>query len=480
MENCICKIYLEDGKKGTGFFCKIPFLNNLLPVLITNNHVLNEKDIENNKIIQLSINNEVKEIEVDNSRKKYTNPDKNIDITIIEIKPNKDGILNYLEIDENDIFKNKKNIELEYKNKSVYILHYPKGKLNVSYGLIKDIMHNKKINHYCRTEEGSSGSPILSLETFKIIGIHFGSSPNKKLNYGACIKYAIDLFNNKYKYKNEINIIYKTDKEGIENIFGDKFVENNKYNIELIINGNKNNLIKEYKLKKGRNNIKIIIKNKITNLEYMFYDCKLLKNIKELEYLDTKDINNFASMFNKCSLLSDINGLENWNVSNGNNFSYMFKGCSSLSNINGLENWNVSKGNNFSHMFNGCALLSDIKALQNWNVSNGNNFSYMFKGCSSISNIKALQNWNVSNGNNFSHMFNGCLSLSDIDAIQNWNVTNGKNFSGMFSFCSSLSNIKRLQNWNVVNGKNFSYMFCKCSSLSNINGLEKMECIKRK
>jgi len=68
MENCICKIYLEDGKKGTGFFCKIPFLNNLLPVLITNNHVLNEKEIENNKIIQLSINNEVKEIEVDNSR----------------------------------------------------------------------------------------------------------------------------------------------------------------------------------------------------------------------------------------------------------------------------------------------------------------------------------------------------------------------------------------------------------------------------
>ena len=62
MENCICKIYLEDGKKGTGFFCKMPIFNNLLPVLITNNHVLNEKDIENNKIIQLSINNEVKEI----------------------------------------------------------------------------------------------------------------------------------------------------------------------------------------------------------------------------------------------------------------------------------------------------------------------------------------------------------------------------------------------------------------------------------
>jgi len=248
----------------------------------------------------------------------------------------------------------------------------------VSYGLLKDIMDNQKINHYSRTEEGSSGSPILSLETFKIIRIHYGSSPNKKLNYGAFIKYVIDLINNKYKYKNEINIIYKTDKEGTENIFGDKFVENNKYNIELIINGNKNNLVKEYKLKKGRNNVKIIIKNKITNLEYMFYDCKLLKNVKELEYLDTKDINNFTSMFNKCSLLSDINGLENWNVLNGNNFSYMFNGCSSLSDINGLENWNVSNGNNFSFMFFCCSLLSDIKVLQNWKILNGKNFRGMF------------------------------------------------------------------------------------------------------
>ena len=47
-------------KKELDFFCKILFNNDLLPVLITNNHVLNEKDIENNKIIQLNINDEVK------------------------------------------------------------------------------------------------------------------------------------------------------------------------------------------------------------------------------------------------------------------------------------------------------------------------------------------------------------------------------------------------------------------------------------
>jgi len=59
-------------------------------------------------------------------------------------------------------------------------------------------------------------------------------------------------------------------------------VKNNKNNIELIINGNKNELISKYKLRKGENNIKIIIKNKISNLEDMLYKCKSLKNIKEL------------------------------------------------------------------------------------------------------------------------------------------------------------------------------------------------------
>ena len=55
MENCICKID-QNGKKGTGFFCKIPFPdnNNLLNVLITNYHILNQNDIENNKVIKLN------------------------------------------------------------------------------------------------------------------------------------------------------------------------------------------------------------------------------------------------------------------------------------------------------------------------------------------------------------------------------------------------------------------------------------------
>ena len=266
MENCICKIYMNNGGIGTGFLCKIPFNNNLLPVLITNNHVLNKNDIDNNKIIKLMINNKAKKIEIDNSRKKYTNSDKNIDITIIEIKPKKDGINNYLEID--DINKDKDTIELEYKNKSIYIIHYPNEELSVSYGLIKNIIDNRRINHYCNTEEGSSGSPILSLKTFKVIGIHYGGSQTLKLNYGTYIKYGIDEFN-KYNNKN-IKLMINNEIKTIKIDESRKKYTNSDENIDITIieikpkeDGINNYLeIEEDDIKKYKEKIKLEFKKK--------------------------------------------------------------------------------------------------------------------------------------------------------------------------------------------------------------------------
>ena len=51
MKNCICKIINNEGNKGTGFFCIIPINDKLMPFLITNNHILDESEIENNKIL---------------------------------------------------------------------------------------------------------------------------------------------------------------------------------------------------------------------------------------------------------------------------------------------------------------------------------------------------------------------------------------------------------------------------------------------
>ena len=98
MNDCVCRIY--NNGNGTGFFTKNPFKYKFISILITNNHILNEDDIRNNKMLILYLNNDKieKTIEIDNNRLRYTN--KKLDITIIEIKENKDKLNNkYLELD---------------------------------------------------------------------------------------------------------------------------------------------------------------------------------------------------------------------------------------------------------------------------------------------------------------------------------------------------------------------------------------------
>ena len=109
MEKNICKIKI--GKElVTGFFCKIPFpnKNNMLPVFITNNHIIND-DFLNKKNMKIEINiKEEKKAKVINlnERMNYTNEE--YDITIIEIKE-KDNIKSYLNLDNkiiDDIINN--------------------------------------------------------------------------------------------------------------------------------------------------------------------------------------------------------------------------------------------------------------------------------------------------------------------------------------------------------------------------------------
>ena len=54
MINSICKIHLNDNTKGTGFLCKIPKNDKekYYYMLITNNHILNEKYLKENELLK--------------------------------------------------------------------------------------------------------------------------------------------------------------------------------------------------------------------------------------------------------------------------------------------------------------------------------------------------------------------------------------------------------------------------------------------
>lgn len=132
MKESVCKIY-GNNMNVTGFFCAIQNVKDWdsqnLYVLMTSNHVLGKQDIEPNKKIKISLNNDNKYLDfvIDNSRKTFSS--EKYDVTMIEIKQ-KDGIPldSFIEIDK-DIYKD--NFKEIYNKKSIYLLALSKRRRNL-------------------------------------------------------------------------------------------------------------------------------------------------------------------------------------------------------------------------------------------------------------------------------------------------------------------------------------------------------------
>ena len=194
---------------------------------MTNYHVLEPKDIQPGKIIEFSLDNDLKKFKIlmDNERKTYSN--KSYDVTIIEIK--KDDNINrksFFELDQ-QIFK--ENAYEIFRNCQIYLLHYPKGiEMEISPWVVKNISEdNKTIHHLCDTSGGSSGSPIINVLNFHVVGIHKGAAEGgKNYNLGTLLKEPIELFNKEIK----INKIDNKDNKSncVQENEGDKSEENEK------------------------------------------------------------------------------------------------------------------------------------------------------------------------------------------------------------------------------------------------------------
>ena len=450
--NVICKIFSHDGKLGTGFFCNIQYheQSKYLPVLITNNHVLNKNDLNNNQIIKIAYGDDkiVKLLTINESRITYTN--EGLDISIIEIIPDLDDIYtnNFLEIDETILLENSNQI---YIQKPIYILQYPKGdKLSFSLGKVTMIW-NQHIEHLCSTESGSSGSPILNLSNFKVIGVHRGSSLEVS-NIGIFFKYIIEDFKKLYpsllvkeekKYLNIIELIIEND---IENFNDDKsnihifntFSKLNSSNIDIYVNDAKCKMEfgNTLNLEKGKYKIKALINDVIKDCNCLFKDCSNLISI-DLSSFDTKKVTNMSDMFSGCENLKSIN-LSHFNTENVTNMSYMFEKCKNLKEIN-LSSFNTENVTNMSYMFWECDKLEKIIFSDSFKTKKVKIMNNMFSSCKKLKSLD-LSSFDFQNVLNMGDMFNSCEELETI-GISIFNAKKVKNLSRTFSHCKALRNI---------------------------------------
>ena len=197
-KSSLCKIILSNGV-GSGFF----FQQNISNMqfykkyfLMTNNHVLDEKFFKNSFQILIEFKNEERHIRL-NNRIKYTN--ENLDFTIVEILPT-DSIFNDITFLKIDDYIMDNDAEDKYIEEDICIFQFPGGgELSFDKGKIKSI-DGFQIEHMVSTEFGSSGSPILLLKNFKIIGLH--NARYAQNNLGIFMKNILEDFENVDSPKN--------------------------------------------------------------------------------------------------------------------------------------------------------------------------------------------------------------------------------------------------------------------------------------
>jgi len=261
--------------------------------------------------------------------------------------------------------------------------------------------------------------------------------------YKVTDKYA------KFAYYNE-DIKYENEKEIKENI-------------EIKINGK----IIDFSFfhifeKEGEYIIEYRFKKEFTNINHIFYGCKLLTHLNFSDFR-TKNIINMNGIFYECKSLINLD-LSNLNTQNIIDMSYMFFGCESLINLN-LSNFNTQKTKAMHFMFGQCKSLTNLN-LSNFNTENVINMSRMFEGCKYLINVN-LPNFNTQNVIDMRGIFSECSSLTNID-LSSFNTQNITNMSKMFNDCNSLLSIN-LSNFNTKNVTDMESMFDGCKSLVYLN-----------
>ena len=497
-EKFICKIHTENDL-GSGFLCHIPD-----PVLITNNHILNQENIKTGKKIQISFNNEenFKNITIDENRKIYTIEKdvkgNEINVTIVEIRPKEDDVQNqeFLEYDEyllNNDIKNK------YDKKEIYAIHYKNGKCILSIGVINEIIKKNNtydIVHTIDTGPESSGCPLILFNN-TVIGVQRGFLKNENFKKGTLLQFPINEYNKKYYSNNFVKEDNKMKNEKKVNIV----VEDKKNEILIKVKTKKEDIGKKINLlnyNEALSCFKKQIKNDSSSGEKLKdVWCQLIKDIeKQLSLLNeeniTLEINNkkeiftqyfipknskiftfkfifkfklecCSCMFWKSNHLIDVD-LSNFNTEKVTNMVGMFGNCKNLTNIN-LSNLNTANVTNMMEMFGGCNKLTNID-LSNFNTKNVTNMKGMFIDCNNLTSIN-LSNFNTQNVTNMVGMFSGCKNLVNIN-LSNFDTKNVENMSVMFGKCKNLTSIN-LSNFNTQNVTKMKEMFMGCKSLASID-----------
>ena len=116
-----------------------------------------------------------------------------------------------------------------------------------------------------------------------------------------------------------------------------------------------------------------------TSCEHWFFYCSNLTTIEGIEYFNTENVTNMRYMFDDCKSLKSLD-LTNFNTENVTDMYSMFASCTSLESLD-LTNFNTAKVTNMESMFQSCYALKTIYASDKFATDQITEGSCMFTDC---------------------------------------------------------------------------------------------------
>ena len=291
-----------------------------------------------------------------------------------------------------------------------------------------------------------------------------------KKNLTIILKYKI----NKRRRKKNISI----------NIFGKKFVLNNKNNCELFFRNQKHELTSKIEitneLRKLKSlEIKLYIFDDISNLSFMFKNCSSLYYISDsFAKLNTENATDISQLFGNCKLLSKLPDISKWDISNVKNTYALFRRCINLSHLPDISNWKTRNVTNMRNLFRKCRLLKSLPDISNWDTSNVETIRAIFCDCKSLTTLPDISKWNISNVEDMNYSFYGCNSLKLLPDISKWNIEKVKSMNGLFYGCFSLIELPDISKWNTINVIDLGNLFFRCKNLKYVPNLYNWNLVK--
>ena len=252
-------------------------------------------------------------------------------------------------------------------------------------------------------------------------------------------------------------------------LFDPVFVENNKDKLSLKIEGEKQDgQKKEEKQKELRvyfnnaddyKNLTVTLsqigKDPITDMSYMFNNCKYLHDVDFKDW-KTDNITSMEAMFQLCNL-EKIPDISKFNTTNLENIRAMFCKCTKIIKIPNMNIWFNNKKNNLTNMsmlFNGCIALKGKMTNKFNDTTKLKDISGMFSGCTQLKEF-TIGIYNTFNVTNMTGLFKNCSGLEVMPDLSKWSMMKVEKYKGMFYGCKKLNQPKWLPLLKFKKGTNY-------------------------